>query len=174
MEPARVFGPSTHDSLASFDPDTCLWRTSQLSLLGALSESLRTWPRSGMTRSGIAYQRRPLAPLTDAIASGSLPTPKATDADKGGRGDLLAVVRTGKTSRRSEWPTPHGRHSEALLIVVAMEEGPGRLNPRWVEWLMGFPIGWTLLEPSETPSFPQIAEWIGRRILSYEQGLEAA
>ena len=28
----------------------------------------------------------------------------------------------------------------------------GRLNPTWVEWLMGFPIGWTALEDSETQS----------------------
>lgn len=32
---------------------------------------------------------------------------------------------------------------------------PGRtggvLNPTWVEWLMGFPSGWTAFEPSETP-----------------------
>jgi DNA (cytosine-5)-methyltransferase 1 len=27
----------------------------------------------------------------------------------------------------------------------------GRLNPMWVEWLMGFPLGWTDLEDSETP-----------------------
>jgi DNA (cytosine-5)-methyltransferase 1 len=26
----------------------------------------------------------------------------------------------------------------------------GRLNPTWVEWLMGFPTGWTDLEDSET------------------------
>jgi DNA (cytosine-5)-methyltransferase 1 len=26
----------------------------------------------------------------------------------------------------------------------------GRLNPTWVEWLMGFPLGWTDLEDSET------------------------
>jgi len=28
----------------------------------------------------------------------------------------------------------------------------GALNPTWVEWLMGFPVGWTALEPSEMPS----------------------
>jgi hypothetical protein len=28
----------------------------------------------------------------------------------------------------------------------------GRLNPQWVEWLMGFPQGWTDLEDLETPS----------------------
>ena len=26
----------------------------------------------------------------------------------------------------------------------------GQLNPEWVEWLMGFPIGWTDLNASET------------------------
>lgn len=31
----------------------------------------------------------------------------------------------------------------------------GRLNPTWVEWLMGFPLGWTALKPLETPSFPK-------------------
>lgn len=30
----------------------------------------------------------------------------------------------------------------------------GQLNPPWVEWLMGFPIGWTELSASETPSVP--------------------
>ena len=28
----------------------------------------------------------------------------------------------------------------------------GSLNPAWVEWLMGFPPGWTDLKPSEMPS----------------------
>lgn len=31
----------------------------------------------------------------------------------------------------------------------------GQLNPPWVEWLMGFPIGWTDLGDSETPSSPK-------------------
>ena len=30
---------------------------------------------------------------------------------------------------------------------------PLRLNPRFVEWLMNFPIGWTDFAPSATPSF---------------------
>jgi hypothetical protein len=31
-------------------------------------------------------------------------------------------------------------------------EGSGQLNPTWVEWLMGFPLGWTDCQDSETPS----------------------
>ncbi len=31
----------------------------------------------------------------------------------------------------------------------------GKVDPRWVEWLMGIPIGRTKLEPSATESYPQ-------------------
>jgi hypothetical protein len=31
-------------------------------------------------------------------------------------------------------------------------EGGGTLNPTWVEWLMGFPLGWTDLGDSATRS----------------------
>jgi hypothetical protein len=34
--------------------------------------------------------------------------------------------------------TENGRHSDQLNVAVG-----GALNPDWVEWLMGFPIGWT-------------------------------
>jgi hypothetical protein len=29
----------------------------------------------------------------------------------------------------------------------------GKLNPEWVEWLMGWPLGWTDLKPLETDKF---------------------
>jgi hypothetical protein len=29
----------------------------------------------------------------------------------------------------------------------------GKLNPMWVEWLMGWPLGWTDLKPLETDRF---------------------
>lgn len=35
---------------------------------------------------------------------------------------------------------------------MSMASGSGgQLNPTWVEWLMGFPLGWTDLSASETP-----------------------
>jgi hypothetical protein len=40
-------------------------------------------------------------------------------------------------------------------VVALREAGPvdGYLSPRWIEWLMGFPLGWceTPFTPSETP-----------------------
>lgn len=48
----------------------------------------------------------------------------------------------------------------------------GQLNPRWVEWLMGWPIGWTSLEPLATDKYQ---EWqlAHGECLSDNQGVNA-
>ena len=51
-------------------------------------------------------------------------------------------------------------HSGTTLSDVAWMAG-GSLNPTWVEWLMGFPLGWTDCEVSATPSsrkFPKSSD----------------
>jgi hypothetical protein len=45
----------------------------------------------------------------------------------------------------------------------------GQLNPPWVEWLMGFPIGWTELSASETQSFHKLQKSLARRLKSKKQ-----
>lgn len=42
----------------------------------------------------------------------------------------------------------------------------GQLNPPWVEWLMGFPIGWTGLRPLETRKFRQ---WLDSHGESFQE-----
>jgi hypothetical protein len=44
------------------------------------------------------------------------------------------------------------KYSSRIMQAVALEEATstGHLNPMWVEWLMGFPLGWTDLEDLET------------------------
>jgi len=66
-----VFGTSSLGSLASFDPDTLSWRTSQRCLLEGWVKYSGRWPRSGMTRSGTLSQLRPLVRRTGGTASGS-------------------------------------------------------------------------------------------------------
>jgi DNA (cytosine-5)-methyltransferase 1 len=44
-----------------------------------------------------------------------------------------------------------GEMTETELKGMSAGNG-GKLNPTWVEWLMGFPLGWTDLEDSETQS----------------------
>jgi hypothetical protein len=41
-------------------------------------------------------------------------------------------------AHQANWPTPNEEEKTAFL-----EKRTKRLNPRFVEWLMGFPIGWT-------------------------------
>lgn len=63
----------------------------------------------------------------------------------------------------SQWPTPRaGRDTlcggvghRKMLQGTELETGRGQLNPDWVEWLMGWPIGWTSLEPLSADNFAQ-------------------
>jgi len=50
----------------------------------------------------------------------------------------------------------HGNTTDCLPNAIG-----GQLNPTWVEWLMGWPLGWTDLEPLETDKFQQWLEQHG-------------
>jgi len=117
-------------------------------------------------RSGIAYQLPPLVRLTDATGSGLWRTPDASIVS-GGAANAEDRKRQGhaiglhdQVNTPAMWPTPtaqdasnnggasqYDRNSLPLNAVVG-----GSLNPTWVEWLQGFPLGWTACEPSATPS----------------------
>ena len=166
------------DWFARFDPVSSSWKTSQLYLDGVWESYSETWPRAGTMRNGTAYRRPPLAPLTAVIGFSSLPTPVAAEwtSNIGGSRGRVGKVRYSLIgmARYGMWPTPTaadskssrnttanrrkmpptGRHSGATLTDAMVPHG-GKLNPTWVEWLMGFPIGWTDCEPSETPSCPR-------------------
>lgn len=95
------------------------------------------------------------------------PTPRASDGKKGGpnsrdgSGSLhlcSAVARsltpTVQAAKNNAAPSQMRRNSDPLNVVAG-----GRLNPQWVEWLMGWPIGWTDLQPLETGRF---REWLAQ------------
>lgn len=66
--------------------------------------------------------------LTQAVALEMLATPCARDY---------------RTGQRRRWEDP--KRANNLNDQIG-----GQLNPMWVEWLQGFPIGWTDLNASET------------------------
>jgi len=85
------------------------------------------------------------------LAVRMFPTPYGLSANKGqGDGEFGKAIRNWAT------PTSHPRtHSPRKVdhgVQLANQVG-GTLNPPWVEWLMGWPIGWTDLEPLEMDKF---------------------
>ena len=64
------------------------------------------------------------------------PTPRASDY----KGSTSAEAM-GKAAARGFNPN--------LPEATAASVGGGKLNPTWVEWLMGWPLGWTDLKPLE-------------------------
>jgi hypothetical protein len=147
-------GPRSQRSFASYDPATSSWRTFQGSLLEEWATYSETWPRAGTTRNGTAYQRRSSVPPIYADESSLWPTPKGSAAHYGrprenDRGDLQAAALMFPTPVADD--TGHRQESYTQGGTALSTVAGGQLNPTWVEWLMGFPPGWTDLEPSETP-----------------------
>jgi hypothetical protein len=61
----------------------------------------------------------------------------------------------GKTITKNH---PEGFNKSLANDVIKSATTPdqpasGQLNPTWVEWLMGWPLGWTDLKPLETDKF---------------------
>ncbi len=52
---------------------------------------------------------------------------------------------------RDQRQRPSGGGCRCLETDLANRGHTGPPNPTWQEWLMGFPLGWTDLEPSATP-----------------------
>lgn len=83
------------------------------------------------------------------------PTPTGADgyrgADTFGAGNL-----TLQGAARQMVPTPdasphkHRLQGDSQQSRSLMAQAGGQLNPEWVEWLMGWPIGWTAFEPLGT------------------------
>jgi len=118
--------------------------------------------RSGMTRNGTVYPLPPLALLTVGTASGSWPTPRSCSA----MAATITPESVWKENRfpnletvvgRRMWPTPDASPHKYRLKGNSQQSKSlngihgGKLNPQWVEWLMGFPIGWADLKHSATP-----------------------
>ena len=138
---------------------------------------------SGLSPNGVDYFH---TPNTTGLDGGSnsrkalrkreemWPTPVHSEARQG-----LQIRREGKKGTQTSlstavltWPTPRtkgmcgGSGSWDLLNKnTTVEEARlmgagngGQLNPTWVEWLMGWPLGWTDLKPlvmDKSPCVPQ-------------------
>ena len=98
--------------------------------------------------------------LNSMAANNLWPTPSV----KGNYNRKGASARSGDglATAVNKWATPTARDyrypGKSRLERTGDKAGDplpqqigGPLNPTWVEWLMGFPLGWTDLEDSATP-----------------------
>lgn len=137
-------GVNLRASFASYDPVTRCWRTSQLSLVEGLDAYSETWPRSGMMRSGTVFRQTPSAPPSTETVGFVWPTPRAVEGGawqaKDGRRflTLAGAVRM--------WPRGTPDWSNTAFSGPFQGITNGLPSPTFVEWLMGFPAGWSSLE----------------------------
>jgi len=121
-------------------------------------------PADGKRGASLADRAR-LWPTPKSVVSG--PDYARTSRPRSGGDDLATAV-----ARAESWPTPNSRDWKDSGAKQGARKSPnlgtavhragdepespartgGQLNPTFVEWLMGFPLGWTVLEPSEIPS----------------------
>lgn len=170
----QACGSTWRASLAKFDPSTSLWKTAQHCLLGDSDESSVIWPRSGMTANGQCWELPMLERRTSGTDSGLWATP--TVCGNYNRKGASKTSGDGLATRVMRWPTPCARdykgansqegmtrkdgksRADQLPNAVQVAHGQpigGSLNPTWVEWLMGWPLGWTDLKPLEMDKFRQ-------------------
>lgn len=139
--PEADSGLNISEPFAHYDRNISWWRTYQVSWITMrLDEFSETWPKAGMMRNGIVYQQNSLVPTMSGKGCGLWPTPRAADA-KG-------TTSYRQTVRVLERGFSHNL-AEAVIYASGMD---GKLNPDWVEWLMGYPIKHTDLKDSGTPS----------------------
>ena len=73
------------------------------------------------------------------------PTPRAFDGCGGSSHRTVRVVNGVFTRISKRTGKRYGSDITSAVNVIQENLGlnPGLLNPDWVEWLMGFPTGWT-------------------------------
>ena len=145
------------------DPDSYSLKTSLESGKRHSIPLSGNWPISGTIADGVLYPLKPLGHLTKgkdgSFLQNKWATPTVQDAKNNGgpsqwnRNSAPLNVQVQKfptptcmdaanKPRGPRKPHPGGGQKPPLLSVVG-----DKLNPDWVELLMGLPVGWTKLTP---------------------------
>ena len=139
MASDQDFGLSLRGWFAKWDQESLSWRTSQRCLLEDWAKFSERWPRSGSMRSGTVYRLVTLAPISDVtefLSSPIVPSPVACDGKGSGR---IREERGANNNLRDYF------NAKFNFVYPPV---------RCVEYLMGFPIGWTDLGDLETQLCP--------------------
>jgi hypothetical protein len=151
----RVFRARVLDPFARFDLAASAWVTPSLSGPNPLrggEEFCEGWPSAGLASDGRAYALVGSGHSARQGSAGRWPTPNAKISNFGER--PLSWLKRRERLKKNKY----NGNGAGMPLAIAVQIGQawpaatlesiapsaqGRLNPAWVEWLMGFPIGWT-------------------------------
>jgi hypothetical protein len=146
-------GPNLPGSLAKYNPHSYSWKTAQCSLFGGLTSFSGTWPRWGMMQDGEFWDTTIAAVTIPEKESGLWPT-VTKELFSHVQSALAKIKNNGK--RKSgvkvgsvfwwEMTEHHLRAGEQIVQGMIPDPCCG-------EVLMGWPMGWTALQPLETDRF---------------------
>ncbi len=189
MTNVPVFGKKCSESFAKLDQKSSGWKTPHFLPGVESSEFSGTWPRWGMMQSGECWEltmsglhtseneygfwHTPCAnepginPDRLVCQDGSPPLwPTPTVSGNNNRKGASKKSGDGLATAVKKFPTPRANSGSGPSRVGhrtdLQTQAGGPLNPMWVEWLMGWPIGWTALEPLEMDRFQQWLDLHGK------------
>lgn len=136
---ALAYGRKPQTAFALYDPTSHGLKTAQCSLFAGLIESSVTLPRWGTMQNGVLWELPPSGLAMYEKECGYWPTP--TRRDFRGQNDYQKTIQRIERGERG-FMSQIGNY-----LMVCLGGNHGKLNPRFLEDMMLWPIGWTGLEP---------------------------
>ena len=166
LELSRISGPL--GLLARTLLGSSIWRSTRCALTwkARITPSKRllfrlvpSTPRTGATDARLSGVERWKENITGEDGDPILwKTPIASDSanrefyhNSRGEPNLSGMVKMWPTPIATDWKNRGCKDYRKNREHQLQTEVGGQLNPTWVEYLMGFPLGWTDLNASETP-----------------------
>jgi len=107
--------------------------------------------------------------LETVVGQRTWPTPTSSEHKELGGTPIQPTYVTPRVTGTEHYKTVEtrkgaeeaARHNTLASVQVQHHNGEktAQLNPSWVEWLMGWPIGWTDLKPLVTDKFRNVQLW---------------
>jgi hypothetical protein len=157
-------GERWQGSFAKYDPATHSLRTPQCSLFEDSTEFCAILPKWGLMLDGELWEQQTLVHLIKGTESGLSPTPPPPDIWPTPTTRDYKGANGFETTKRKIADGQRAHMGQLPNVVQHLEQKPigGTLNPAWVEWLMGWPIGFTDLKPLVTGRWPFVPQQHGK------------
>ena len=144
-------GRTSLELLHTKDPLGAVSKMFMVTSLWDWTKCCLTWKAKATPQGRLLFQLVPQVDPIEGIEFTVWPTPQAMDAMKAR--PVPAMKRQMDTARKGRTKIATMKDSAVYGLNwhgEATRLGEGELNPQRLEWMMGYPIGWTEINASET------------------------